>query len=99
MIHPVLFGFETLPAQAICEFGMISFVLYPLLFLGLYKFADAKSKDKYVSLFLATSIIQMIGTGAVYWYLELLIILFMRLTNMKLGGKNATVSINNHACI
>lgn len=98
-IHPVLFGFETLPAQAICEFGMISFVLYPLLFLGLYKFADAKSKDKYVSLFLATSIIQMIGTGAVYWYLELLIILFMRLTNMKLGGKNATVSINNHACI
>lgn len=97
IIHPVLFGFETLPAQAICEFGLMAFILYPLLFVGLYKFADAKTKNKYVLLFLITSIVQMFGTGAVYWYLELLLILLIRLTNEKLGGKNATTHIHNYA--
>ncbi len=86
VIHPVLFGFETLPAQAICEFGLAAFIVYPALFIGLYKFADAKSKNKYVLLFLIASIIQMFGTGAVYWYLELLIVLLMRLVNEKFGG-------------
>lgn len=99
VIHPVLFGFETLPAQAICEFGIISFILYPILFVGLYKFADVKNKNKYVLLFLITSIVQMFGTGAVYWYLELLLILLMRLVNEKLGGKNATAYIHNYARI
>ena len=97
IIHPVLFGFETLPAQAICEFGLMAFILYPLLFVGLYKFADAKTKNKYVLLFLITSIVQMFGTGAVYWYLELLLVLLIRLTNEKLGGKNATTHIHNYA--
>ena len=97
VIHPILFGFESLPAQAVCEFGLAAFILYPLLFMGLYKFADAKSKNKYVLLFLITSIIQMFGTGAVYWYLELLLILLMRLVNERLGGNNATAHINNYA--
>lgn len=99
VIHPVLFGFETLPAQAICEFGLVAFILYPVLFVGLYKFADVKTKNKYVLLFLITSIVQMFGTGAVYWYLELLLILLMRLVNERFGGKNATACINNYARI
>ena len=99
VIHPILFGFETLVAQAICEFGLVSFILYPLLFSGLYKFADVKSKNKYVLLFLIISIIQMLGTGAVYWYLELLLVLLMRLVNEKVGGKNETTHINNYACV
>lgn len=99
VIHPVLFGFETLPAQAICEFGLVAFILYPILFIGLYKFANGKSRNKYVTLFFITSILQMLGTGAVYWYLELLLVLLMRLTNEKLGGKNETDYINNYARI
>lgn len=97
VIHPVLFGFETLPAQAICEFGLIAFILYPLVFVGLYKFADAKTKNKYVILFLITSIVQMFGTGAVYWYLELLLVFLMRLVNKEFGGKNETSHIYNYA--
>lgn len=87
VIHPVLFGFETLSAQAICEFGLLAFVIYAIIFVGLYKFADAKSKNKYVLLFLITSIIQMFGTGAVYWYLEILMVLLMRITNKIMEKK------------
>ena len=97
VIHPVLFGFETLPAQAICEFGLIAFILYPIIFAGLYKFADVKNKNEFVLLFFITSIVQMFGTGAVYWYLELLLILLMRLVNEKLGGTNETTYIYNYA--
>lgn len=99
IIHPVLFGFETLPAQAICEFGFISFLLYPLLFIELYKFANANSKNKYVLLFIITSVIQMLGTGANYWYLELIFMLVIRLINIKSGGNNAPTHINNYARI
>lgn len=97
VIHPVLFGFETLVAQAICEFGLLSLVSYPLLFIGLYRFADVKTKNKYVLLFIITSVVQMLGTGSVYWYLELLLVLLMRLVNEKIGGKNATACIHNYA--
>lgn len=99
IIHPVLFGFETLPAQAICEFGFISFLLYPLLFIELYKFANANSKNKYVLLFIITSVIQMLGTGANYWYLELIFVLVIRFINKKSGGNNAPTHINNYARI
>ena len=97
--HPLLFGFETLPAQAICEFGLASFVLYPVLFVWLYKFANVKKKDKYILLFMLTSIMQMFGTGANYWYLELLFVLLMRLVNEKTWRKNATTHIYNYARI
>ena len=87
VIHPKLFGFETLIAQAICEFGLMSFLLYTFIFVGLYKFASVNSKNKYVLLFVITSIIQMLGTGAIYWYLELLLIIFMRLIYVILEKK------------
>lgn len=102
VIHPMLFGFESLPSQAICEFGIFSFIIYPLIFVGLYKFGDKKTKDKYVLLFVITSIIQMVATGQVYWYLELVMIILMRLVNekQKFGGKkDATNYIDYNAGI
>lgn len=102
IIHPILFGFESLPSQVICEFGIIGFIIYPLIFVGLYKYANKKVKDKYIFLFFITSVVQMFGTGQVYWYLELIIIILMKLVNekLKLGGKeNATDYINYNASV
>lgn len=86
-IHPILFGFESLISQAICEQGLLAILVYPFVFFKLYKFASFHKKDIDVTLFCLTFVVQMIGTGFTYMYLILIIILVMHLVN-KFNIKN-----------
>lgn len=96
-IHPVLYGFETIVSQLICEYGLLSLVVFPLIFRKLYTFVNKNTNNKYVLLFLVASIVQMIGTGAIYWYLELTILMLMKVASDKIitqGVNNESQNIN-----
>lgn len=97
-IHPVLFGFESLFSQAICEFGLMAFIIYPVVFRILYTFIQNRQKDKYILLFIISSTVLMIGTGAIYWYLELVMLLLMKVlcqNNIKDEKFYGKKSVNN----
>ena len=78
-LHPILFGFETILSQLICDYGIMGYIIYPFVMICSGKFASASKriKNKYIIMFFASTILLMIGTGAVYWYLFLMIIILM----------------------
>lgn len=84
IIHPVLYGFETIIAQLICEYGLSSLIVFPLLMKGLYGFVGKNKDRKYILIFILTAFVQMVGTGAIYWYLVLILLMLMRTISMNI---------------
>ena len=74
-LHPVLFGFESIFALGICEFGILFFALYPLMyFLILKYYINCKTdKNKLIILFILSYILNTIASGLNYFYLFVLL--------------------------
>ena len=80
----MLYGFETIIAQLICEYGLSSLIVFPLLMKGLYGFVGKNKDRKYILIFILTAFVQMVGTGAIYWYLVLILLMLMRTISMNI---------------
>lgn len=83
-LHPQLYGFESILATGICEFGLIAFILYPMLFYKSYRYSVGNrrikllsAKTNYQFLFMITEIILVIATGFNYYWLFFIIIILM----------------------
>lgn len=91
LLHPILYGFESIFATSICEMGIMGFVVIPALFYRIYlnfikeyKGNSNKSKINIGLLFLLTYIIDIIASGMNYFYLFLLLI--VAISKMKECG-------------
>jgi hypothetical protein len=77
-LHPILYGFETILASSICEFGILGYIIYFFIYFSLYKFSVSNTEDRrYEKIFFITVVIGAIGTGANYWYLFLILVVFI----------------------
>lgn len=79
LLHPVLYGFESIFATGICELGLMGFIIIPLFFLRLYREYLPKYKNMNLGgVFLLTYIIDIIASGMNYLFLFLLLIVLIR---------------------
>ena len=79
LLHPVLYGFESIFATSICELGFVGLIVYPVLFYRLYRDYLSKGKKPDLGLlFLLTYVIDIVASGMNYFYLFLLLIVLIR---------------------
>lgn len=79
LLHPVLYGFESIFATSICELGFVGLIVYPVLFYRLYRDYLPKGKKLDLGLlFLLTYIIDIVASGMNYFYLFLLLVVLIR---------------------
>ena len=80
--HPVLFGFETIIARAVCEFGLLGCIIYPLVFYRSYKYSSINNNKHFALLYVLTVVALAIATGLEYWYLFFITIIIMHKMEM-----------------
>lgn len=79
LLHPVLYGFESIFATSICELGLMGLIVYPVLFYRLYRNYLPKEKKTDLGLiFLLTYVIDIVASGMNYFYLFLLLAVLIR---------------------
>lgn len=69
-LHPVLFGFETILSTAVCQFGVLGYLMYYMLFYQSYKYSRPYKYGKvnYQLLALVTMIVLIVATGLNYFF-------------------------------
>ena len=69
-LHPVLFGFETILSTAVCQFGILGYLMYYMLFYQSYKYSRPYKNGKvnYQLLALVTMIALVVATGLNYFF-------------------------------
>lgn len=69
-LHPVLFGFETILSTAVCQFGILGYLMYYMLFYQSYKYSRPYKYGKvnYQLLALVTMIVLIVATGLNYFF-------------------------------
>ena len=89
LLHPILFGFESIFATSICELGIMGLVVYPTFFFQLYKKYIPKTKTpNFGLLFLLTYVIDIIASGMNYFFLFLLLLVMINKSREFEYGKN-----------
>lgn len=78
-LHWPLFGFETIFASGICEYGIMGFVVFFCIFYFSYKNIQYKEKSvqNYSLMFILTVLLMAIATGFNYYYLFFSLIVVM----------------------
>ena len=79
-LHPVLFGFESILASGICEFGVAAILVYAVLFKESYNYCKPCSSRKklinYALIFVLVYFVDIVATGFNYFFLfELMVVL------------------------
>lgn len=78
LLHPVLYGFESIFATSICELGFMGLIVYPVLFYRLYRnYLPKGKKPDFGLIFLLTYIIDIVASGMNYFYLFLMLIVLI----------------------
>ena len=69
-LHPVLFGFETILSTAVCQFGILGYLMYYMFFYQSYKYSRPYKYGKvnYQLLALVTMIVLIVATGLNYFF-------------------------------
>lgn len=79
-LHPVLFGFESILASGICEFGIAAILVYTVLFKESYNYCKLRGSQKeiinYALIFVLVYFVDIVATGFNYFFLfELMVVL------------------------
>lgn len=88
-LHWPLYGFETIFSSGICEFGILGYVVYFVIFYSGYKYTKCPKiiKDNYPLLFIMTVIIMAVATGFNYYYLYFSLIVVMNSLRRQLNNE------------
>ena len=78
-LHPILFGFETILSTAVCEFGIMGYLVYCLLFYKSYRYSHpfCDRKTNFQLLNILAVVILVIATGFNYFYFFALVVVLM----------------------
>lgn len=78
-LHPVLFGFETILSTAVCEFGIMGYFIYSMLFYKSYRYSHPfyGKETNYQLLYIISVVILVIATGFNYFYFFALVVVLM----------------------
>ena len=100
ILHPILYGFESIFATSICELGILGLIVYPMFFFQLYKSYLLRTKSiDFGLLFLLTYIIDIVASGMNYFFLFLLLLVMINKEREfeygKLGNKSSTSNLRS----
>lgn len=79
--HPFMYGFETITAKIVCEYGILGIPLFIYFFYSAYKYSipwKKCDKTNFQLIFLLTILVMAIASGLDYYFLFLFYIVFIR---------------------
>lgn len=96
-LHPVLFGFESILASGICEFGVAAILVYAVLFKESYNYCKPCSSRKeiinYALIYVLVYFVDIVATGFNYFFLYELMVVLMGKTEKYIEGRGKYQSI------
>lgn len=96
-LHPVLYGFETIFSTAVCDYGIMGYFIYYILFNNSYKYSRPFNYKgvNYQLLNLVAEVVLIIATGLNYFYFfGIAIVLMHKYEINKLNEKNIYSNCN-----
>ncbi len=97
-LHPILYGFETILSTAVCEFGIMGYLVYCLLFYKSYRysrpFCDRKTNFQLLNIF--ALVILVIATGFNYFYFFGLVIVLMHKLEIFYYNYEKNINCDSH---
>lgn len=96
VFHPILFGFENIISDAVCNGGITGLLLWIYIFVSSYKYSSELDKDKkYYIIFTLVQLMIALGSGLSYFiFYGLFIVILHKFYLLKSDEKN--ISSNGH---
>lgn len=97
-LHPILFGFETIFATAVCECGIMGYIIYFFLFEKCYKYSSMYKMEgiNFALLNVVTELVLIAATGLNYFYFfGFSIVLLNRIGKLK-SQNVQNINCNSH---